>query len=325
MNDFVSYENIIPREVKCDSVSRNEVKLQLEPFEKGVGQSMGTVIRRLMLSQIEGAAVVEVKIDGVTDEFSRQEGIKSDVMDILLNLKCLCFKLEGRSAIASINFNGPGVVKGSDIILPAGVELVNPEQEIAVITSKRNFSVEFMIEKGKGYVTAKERIEKNAIDREIHCMYLDVNYSPIKFIHMNVNTARVGNRTDLDSLNLHVTTNGTVDPVESIRTVANIIQLQLSSFSDVNVSKVVSEEPSKDKSFAILDKKVDELELTVRAANCLKTENVFYIGDLVQRSESSLLKTPNLGRKSLTEIKTMLAAYDLSLGMSIDEWHKPED
>lgn len=320
-----NYDIIIPREVKCEMVSKNKVKLLLEPFETGVGQSIGTVMRRLMLSQIIGAAVVEVKIDGVTDEFSRQEGIKTDIIDVLLNLKSLCFRLDNDSAVAKVNFTGPGVVTGADFELPAGVELINPEQEIAVITAKRSFSAEILIEKGKGFVTANERLERIGIEREIHCMYLDVNYSPIKVIHLNVNQARVGNRTDLDSLSLYVETNGTIDPVESVKTVANIVQLQLSNFSDVNVEKVVTEEPEQDQGLQILDKKIDELELTVRAANCLKTENIYFIGDLVQRSESSLLKTPNLGRKSLTEIKTMLAAYDLSLGMHINNWEKPKE
>ena len=316
---------IKPKDITCD-FSNNTVKISLSPFEKGLGYTIGTAIRRLMLSQIEGAAVVEAKIAGASDEFAKLDGVKSDILDIMLNLKSLCFKLNGvRSATAKINFNGLGIVTGANIDLPTGVELINPEQEIAILTSKTSFEIEMKIEVGKGFVTAKDRIERNNIDREIGCIYLDVNYSPIRNIYFKVNPARVGNRTDLDNLMLHVETNGTIEPIDSIKRVANILQLQLSSFVDISETTEKQEIPVQDDGMQILDKKVDDLDLTVRAANCLKTENIYYIGELVQRSENSLLKTPNLGRKSLTEIKTMLAAYDLSLGMTISDWKKPEE
>ena len=317
---------IIPKDIQCENVNNNTIKVTLAPFETGLGYTIGTAIRRIMLSQIEGAAVVEVKIAGATDEFAMLPGVKTDVVDIILNLKNLNFKLEGKKSMpVSINFNGIGIVTGADIDLPAGVELINPEQEIAVLTTKGNFSADILVESGKGYVTAKDRVETKSIEREINCLYLDANYSPIKNIYFKVDPARVGNRTDLDSLMLHVETNGTIDPLDSIKKVANILQLQLSSFVDINETEVVLDVPEKDNEPQILYKKIDDLDLTVRAANCLKTENVFYIGELVQRSENSLLKTPNLGRKSLTEIKTMLAAYDLSLGMQVKDWKKPED
>jgi DNA-directed RNA polymerase subunit alpha len=318
--------NIIPKDIDCNQVADNVVKITLEPFDKGIGYTMGTAIRRLMLSQTEGAAVVEVKIAGVTDEFSKMEGVKTDVVDILLNLKNLNFRLTEKShARVVIKFNGLGVVTGDNAELPAGVELINPDQEIAVLTTKRSFEAELLIETGKGFVTAKDRIENKNIDREIHCMYLDVNYSPIRNIYFKVNPARVGNRTDLDSLMLHVETDGTVDPVDSIKNVSNILQAQLSCFVEINEKPVITEQPEEREEQLILYKKIDDLDLTVRAANCLKTENIYYIGELVQRSENSLLKTPNLGRKSLTEIKSMLSAYDLSLGMSISDWKKPEE
>lgn len=316
---------IIPRDISCD-FSNNIVKISLSPFETGLGYTIGTAIRRLMLSQIEGAAVVEARIAGVTDEFAKIDGVKTDVLDIILNLKSLSFKLTGiKSANIKLDFNGIGVVTGADLQLPAGVELVNPEQEIAVVTTKRKLEIDILVESGKGFVTAKERIENNDIDREINCIYLDVNYSPIRNIYFKVSPARVGNRTDLDSLMLHVETNGTIEPVDSIKRVANILQLQLSSFVTIDETQLVEEKPKQNNEMQILYKKIDDLDLTVRAANCLKTENIFYIGELVQRSENSLLKTPNLGRKSLTEIKAMLAAYDLHLGMAINDWNKPEE
>lgn len=316
---------IIPRDISCD-FSNNIVKISLSPFETGLGYTIGTAIRRLMLSQIEGAAVVEARIAGVTDEFAKIDGVKTDVLDIILNLKSLSFKLTGiKTANIKLDFSGVGVVTGADLQLPAGVELVNPEQEIAVVTTKRKLEIDILVESGKGFVTAKERIENNDIDREINCIYLDVNYSPIRNIYFKVSPARVGNRTDLDSLMLHVETNGTIEPVDSIKRVANILQLQLSSFVTIDETQLVEEKPKQNNEMQILYKKIDDLDLTVRAANCLKTENIFYIGELVQRSENSLLKTPNLGRKSLTEIKAMLAAYDLHLGMAINDWNKPEE
>lgn len=316
---------IIPRDISCD-FTNNTVKISLSPFETGLGYTIGTAIRRLMLSQIAGAAVVEARITGVTDEFSEIPGVKTDVLDIILNLKTLKFKLNTIGSVdLRLSFTGMGTVTGANIDLPTGVELMNPEQEIAVLTTNQTLEIDLKIEMGKGYVTANERIENKCIERELNCIYLDVNYSPIKNVYFKVSPARVGNRTDLDSLMLHVETNGTIDPVESIKTVANILQLQLSSFVSLDETSVVTDVPSKKNEMQILYKKIDDLDLTVRAANCLKTENIYYIGELVQRSENSLLKTPNLGRKSLTEIKSMLAAYDLHLGMTICDWNKPEE
>ena len=278
---------IIPRDISCD-YSNNTVKISLSPFETGLGYTIGNALRRIMLSQIEGAAVVEVKIAGATDEFAKLDGVKTDILDIVLNLKSLCFKLNGQaSATAKINFNGLGVISGEHIELPAGVELMNPQQEIAVLTTKRSLEIEFLIEQGKGFVTAKDRLANNAIDREINCIYLDVNYSPIRNIYFKVNPARVGNRTDLDSLLLHVETNGTIEPLDSIKRVANILQLQLSCFVDLSETKIADDKPAQEQELQILSKKIDDLDLTVRAANCLKTENIYYIGELVQRSENS--------------------------------------
>ena len=277
--------------------------------------------KEIILSSIPGAAVSEAKINGVLHEFGSIDGVKEDVINILLNLKGLSVRLSDQEEVEiSVNKSGSGDIKGSDFELPAGVEIVNPDHVVATLADKGSLEMTAKVTKGRGYVPVDIIALAESEDTEVGSLKIDASYSPIKKVSYLVENARVENRTDLDKLILEVETNGTIDPEEIVRLAATILQRQLMAFAELGFE---TEEPEEDETppvDPIMLRPVDELELTVRSANCLKVEKIHYIGDLVTRKESDLLRTPNLGRKSLNEIKEVLAARGLSLGLELENW-----
>lgn len=309
---------LTPHNIKVQSMSPTRSIITLEPFERGFGNTLGYLIRRVGLSSMPGSAVTEVYIEGVLHEYSTVKDVREDVVDILLNLKGIAFKLLGRDEVVlTLNKKGVGPVSAKDITLEHDVEIMNPDHEIAHLTKDGELKMTIKVTKGKGYVPANQlRQEGKPVGR----LQLDASFSPIKRISYQVENARVENRTDLDRLVIDLETNGTLDPEEAIRRCATILQHQLAAFVELKHEEQKSSHSTEEEVNPVLLRPVDDLELTVRAANCLKAENIYYIGDLVQRSENDLLKTPNLGKKSLLEIKNVLASRGLSLGMRLDSW-----
>jgi DNA-directed RNA polymerase subunit alpha len=314
-------EFLKPRMVDIESLGPYRAKVTLEPMERGFGHTLGNALRRILLSSMPGVAVTEVEIDGVLHEYSSKEGIQEDVIEILLNLKGLAVNLEGKDeAMLTLTKQGAGPVTAADITHDGDVEIKNPEHVICTLTADAEVSMRIKVERGRGYVPASVRRSSEEDDRPIGRLLVDASYSPVERISYNVDSARVEQRTDLDKLVIDMETNGTLDPEEAIRRSATILAEQLDAFvelRDVSEPEQKEEKPEFD---PILLRPVDDLELTVRSANCLKAEQVQYIGDLVQRTEVELLKTPNLGKKSLTEIKDVLASRGLSLGMRLENW-----
>ena len=305
-------------DIKKSSPSRTRVVL--EPLERGFGHTLGNALRRILLSSMEGTAVVEAQIDGVVHEYSAIDGVQEDVLDILLNMKGISVILhEQQEAVLTLTKEGVGPITAGDIQVPHNVEVVNPDHVIANLTGG-SLTITFKVSKGRGYQPASTRVVDDEDDRVIGQLYLDASFSPVNMVTYNVESARVENRTDLDKLILDVDTDGTLEAEDAIKYASTILSDQLSSFVDFKVIEeqtVEKEEPTVDPA---LLQAIDELDLTVRSANCLKAENIYYVGDLIQRSEMELLKTPNLGRKSLTEIKDVLATKGLSLGMQLENW-----
>jgi len=320
-----NFNNLLkPRIVNIENISLNYTRVTLEPLERGFGHTLGSALRRIMLSSIVGSSVTEVSIDGVLHEYSTIEGIQEDVIDIMLNLKDVSFKMNGnKSATLMLSKNEIGQVTASDIELKNDIEVVNPDYVIANITTKSgSLSMQIEVSEGIGYSAASQRKEDS--NRIVGSLLIDASYSPVKKVSYRVDSARVEQRTDLDKLIIELETDGTIDPETCIREAATILHDQVSVFVDL---KAIEEKEQKTAEAEIdpnLLRPVDDLELTVRSANCLKAENVYYIGDLIQRTENELLKTPNLGKKSLTEIKDILGTYGLSLGMKLDNWPPSE-
>jgi DNA-directed RNA polymerase subunit alpha len=268
-----------------------------------------------------GCAVEEVEIEGVVHEYGAIQGVQEDVLVILLNLKELAVVLHSQqSVVLTLKKSGKGPVKAGDITLPHDVEIVNPEHVICNLNDNTSISMQIKVGIGRGYVPADARISRDSETRSVGKLMLDASYSPVNRVTYAVENARVEQRTDLDKLIIELETNGTIDPEEAIRQAATILQHQLSVFVDLKNSSVKEQPKHEDKIDPILLRPVDDLELTVRSANCLKAENIYYIGDLIQRTEVELLKTPNLGKKSLTEIKDVLASKGLSLGLRLENW-----
>lgn len=311
-----------PRLVDIEQISMTHTKVTLEPFERGFGHTLGNALRRILLSSMPGCAVTEVQIDGVLHEYSTKEGVQEDILEILLNLKELAVKVHGKDeAFLTLNKSGIGSVTAGDIIHDSDVEIIKPEHIICHLTyDKASINMRIKVQRGRGYVPASSRIHIEENVRPIGCLLLDACYSPIDRISYNVEAARVEKRTDLDKLVIEMETNGTIDPEEAIRRAATILADQLEAFVDLRDVREPEIKEEKPEFEPILLRPVDDLELTVRSANCLKAESIHYIGDLVQRTEVELLKTPNLGKKSLTEIKDILASRNLSLGMRLDNW-----
>ena len=309
---------LVPTEILVEELSPTRSKIILEPLEQGFGHTLGNALRRIMLSSMPGTAVSEVKIEGVLHEYSTLEGVQEDVIDILLNLKELSVRiLESEEAELKIN-KKKGEVTAADIEIPAGVEVVNPDHHIANLTDKGSLKMTMKVTRGRGFVPVQALSEDEG--QEIGLLRLDATYSPIKRVSYSVDSARVEQRTNLDRLVLDIDTDGTLDSEEVLRISATILQHQLSAFAELGRLEEVIEEKEELVIDPIMLRPVDELELTVRSANCLKAENVHYIGDLVTRMESDLLRTPNLGKKSLNEIKEVLASRGLSLGLVLENW-----
>jgi len=322
MPEFVT-DFLKPRLVNVQPINERHAKVSLEPMERGFGHTLGNALRRILLSSMPGSAVVEVEIEGVLHEYTSIEGVQEDVLEILLNLKELAIIMHSRDeATLTLKKKGPGPVLASDITLDHDIEIANPDHVIANLTKDGEINIQLKIERGIGYQPASSRQDSGSEDRPIGRLQLDASFSPIRRVAYSVEAARVEQRTDLDRLVIDLETNGTIDPEEAIRRAATILQDQLSAFVKLDETagasaKVEEEKPAID---PILLRPVDDLELTVRSANCLKAENIFLIGDLIQRTEVELLKTPNLGKKSLTEIKDVLATRGFSLGMRLENW-----
>ena len=314
-------EFLRPRLVGIETVSTTRAKVTLEPLERGFGHTLGNALRRILLSSMPGCAVTEVEIDGVLHEYSSKEGVQEDIIEILLNLKGLAISLEGKNeAVITLTKSGEGPVTAADIQHDGDVEIANPDHVICNLTGDGSISMRIKIEMGRGYVPASVRRDAEDEDRAIGRLLVDASFSPVVRIAYDVDSARVEQRTDLDKLVLDMETNGTLDPVEAIRRASTILAEQLDAFVELRDIKEVEQVAAKPLFDPILLRPVDDLELTVRSANCLKAEAIQYIGDLVQRAEVELLKTPNLGKKSLTEIKDVLASRGLSLGMRLENW-----
>lgn len=322
MTDSVT-EFLKPRIVNVQAVNERRAKVSLEPLERGFGHTLGNALRRILLSSMPGCAIVEAEIDGVLHEYSAIEGVQEDVLEILLNLKEVAISMEDRDeANLSIKAKGPGVVTAGDIELSHGVSVANPDLVIAHLTDKGELSMSLKAKRGRGYEAASIRDNSAGDDRPIGHLQLDATYSPVRRVAYIVEAARVEQRTDLDRLVIDIETDGTLDAEDAIRRSATILQDQLSAFVklDQTATAEAEQEAAEPGVDPILLRPVDDLELTVRSANCLKAENIFLIGDLIQRTEVELLKTPNLGKKSLTEIKDVLATRGLSLGMRLENW-----
>ncbi|WP_343182456.1 DNA-directed RNA polymerase subunit alpha [Buchnera aphidicola] len=317
-----------PSIVDIEHFSRTHFKVILEPLERGFGHTIGNALRRILLSSIPGYAITEVQIKGMLHEYSAKSGIQEDILTILLNLKELAIKVYNKdSVILRLKKSGITTVKASDIIHDGSVELINLEHIICNLTDQSaSIEMKMKVEQGIGYITAASRIAKYDVNKNIGCISLDACYSPIERVAYTVESARVKQRTDLDKLIIELETNGTIDPEVAIRKAATILSDQLTTFIDLNyvVQKPMKVKEKKPDFDPILLCSVDDLELTVRSANCLKVEKIHYIGDLVQKTEVELLKTPNLGKKSLMEIKDILAAKGFSLGMKLKNW-PPKD
>ena len=315
-----------PKAINVEQLGHNRAKVSLEPFERGYGHTLGNAIRRILLSSMVGYAATEVTIAGVLHEYSSIDGVQEDVVNILLNLKGVVFKLHGRGEVTlSLRKDSEGVVTARDIQTPHDVEIVNPDHVIAHLSAGGKLDMQINVEEGRGYVPGSMRRHSDESTKSIGRIVLDASFSPVRRVSYTVESARVEQRTDLDKLVLEIETNGAITAEDAVRASAKILVEQLAVFAqlgDGDLPDFGERAPARGNSTfdPILLRPVDELELTVRSANCLKAENIYYIGDLIQRTENELLKTPNLGRKSLNEIKEVLASRGLTLGMKLENW-----
>jgi DNA-directed RNA polymerase subunit alpha len=310
-----------PRGPQIERLTDNRAKIVIEPLERGYGHTLGNALRRVLLSSIPGFAITEVEIDGVLHEYTTVEGLQEDVLEVLLNLKDVAIRMHsGESATLTLTKQGPGVVTAADIKLDHNVEILNLDHVICHLTKDTALNMRLKIERGFGYQPATSRRRPDDESRVIGRLVLDASFSPVRRVAYAVEAARVEQRTDLDKLVIDIETNGTIDAEEAVRTAADILTEQLSVFGDFTHRDRGSQKVQAPGVDPILLRPIDDLELTVRSANCLKAESIYYIGDLIQKTEVELLKTPNLGKKSLTEIKEVLAQRGLSLGMKLENW-----
>ncbi len=310
-------------EVEKETLTLFYGKFVAEPFERGFGITIGNSLRRILLSSLQGAAITSVKIDGVLHEFSTIPGVKEDVTEVILNLKEVRLKLhtEGPKVIR-VKTEGPKVLKAGDIQTGDAVEILNPDHYIATLSRDSKLSMEMMVKMGRGYVPAERNKEEN---QPIGTIPMDAIFSPIKKVNYTVTNARVGQITDYDKLTLELWTDGSLNPEEAVAHAAKILKEQLSIFiifeeEEEEEEESATEQTESEKLNENLFRSVDELELSVRSANCLKHANIKLIGDLVQKTEAEILATKNFGRKSLNEIKEILSDMGLSLGMKLDSW-----
>ena len=312
---------LTPRIIEVHNISPLRAKVVMEPFERGFGYTLGNALRRVLLSSIPGCAPTKINISGVVHEYSSIDGLQEDIVDLILNLKGVVLKLHSKnSVILTLKKDAEGIVTAADIESSHDVEIINPEHVIAHITSGGRIEAQITVEKGRGYLPSTNFSREDKSLSSIGDILLDASFSPIRRVSYTIESARVEQRTDLDKLIIDIETNGSVDPEEAIRYAARVLVEQFSFFADLESTPLPTEQPRAPAIDPILLRPVDDLELTVRSANCLKVENIFYIGDLIQRTEAELLRTPNLGRKSLNEIKEVLASRDLSLGMKLENW-----
>ena len=314
-----------PKTINVEQLGTNRAKVTLEPFERGYGHTLGNALRRVLLSSMVGHAATEVTIAGVLHEYSSIDGVQEDVVNILLNLKGVVFKLHNRDEVTlSLRKDGDGPVTAGDIQTPHDVEIINPEHVILNLAHGGTIDMQIKVESGRGYVPGTVRRYGDDSTKSIGRIVLDASFSPVRRVSYTVESARVEQRTDLDKLVLEIETNGAVTAEDAVRASAKILVEQLAVFAQLEGSELAAFDAPVQRSSQqfdpILLRPVDELELTVRSANCLKAENIYYIGDLIQRTENELLKTPNLGRKSLNEIKEVLASRGLTLGMRLEAW-----
>ena len=310
-----------PRTVRVQSEAGNNAKVIIEPFERGFGHTLGNALRRVLLSSMPGSAIVEADIDSVLHEYTTIEGVQEDVVEILLNLKSVALRMHARDrAELTLNKKGPGIVTAADINVDHDIEVVNPDLVIAHLTSAGELKMVLTIERGRGFRAAAQRFNLEEQTGRIGMLQLDASFSPVRRVSYTIEAARVEQRTNLDKLIIDIETNGTIDPEEAIRRAGSILKDQLDVFVDLQGQDEAAAAAAEFHIDPVLMRPVDELELTVRSANCLKAENINYIGDLIQRTEVELLRTPNLGKKSLTEIKEVLESHGLALGMRVDNW-----
>ncbi len=314
-----------PKAIHVEPLGGHRAKVTLEPFERGYGHTLGNALRRVLLSSMVGYAPTEVTIAGVLHEYSTVDGVAEDVVHIMLNLKGVVFRLHNRDEVTLVlRKEGEGPVTAADIQTPHDVEIINPEHVVAHLAQGGKLDMQIKVEKGRGYVPGNLRRYGDEPTKSIGRIVLDASFSPVRRVSYAVENARVEQRTDLDKLVMEIETNGAISPEEAIRASAKILVDQLVVFTGLEGTDMPTfgerEAPRKDNFDPILLRPVDELELTVRSANCLKAENIYYIGDLIQRTETELLKTPNLGRKSLNEIKEVLASRGLTLGARLENW-----
>jgi len=313
-------ELIKPNKVEFTSNGRTQTVLVAEPLERGFGLTLGNALRRVLLSSLRGAAVTAVQIDGVLHEFSSIPGVREDVTDIILNIKEIAIKMEGDGPKRMVaRKQGPGVLTAGDIQTTGDIEILNPDHVLCTLDQNAEIRMEFTVNTGKGYVPAdRNRVE----DAPIGLIPVDALYSPVKRVSYKVENTREGQVLDYDKLTLTVETDGSVSGEDAVAFAARILQDQLSIF--VNFEEAQKEQPAEQPTELAFNpallKKVDELELSVRSANCLKNDNIVYIGDLIQKTEAEMLRTPNFGRKSLNEIKEVLASMGLHLGMEVPDW-----
>ena len=293
----------------------------IEPLERGFGQTIGNALRRILLSSLQGAAVTSVQIDGILHEFSSISGMIEDVTEFVLNIKLLALKLNSDQPKKMVlKTSGPGEIKASQIESGSEIEIINKDLVLCHLEKSAKINLEFTVENGKGYVTAEQQKKE---DKEIGLIFVDSIFSPVRKVSYNIDNSRVGQVTDYDKLTLNVETNGAMEPDDAIAMSARILQEQLQyfiNFEEPEIDDKTKEEESEIKFNRNLLRKVDELELSVRSANCLRNDNIVYIGDLVQKSENDMLRTPNFGRKSLNEIREILMSLGLNLGMDISDW-----
>ena len=306
--------------IEAGADSARKARIVAEPLERGFGVTLGNSLRRVLLSSLQGAAVTAVQIDGVVHEFSSLEGVREDVVDIVLNIKQLALRMhsEGPKRM-TLRATGPGAVTASQIEAPADIEILNGKHVLLTLDESASVRIEFTVENGKGYVPSERNRPEDA---PIGLIPVDSLFSPVKKVSYKVENTREGQILDYDKLTLTVETNGAVTPDNAVAYAARILQDQLQVFINFEEPRErAAEEAKPDLAFnPVLLKKVDELELSVRSANCLKNDNIVYIGDLIQKTEAEMLRTPNFGRKSLNEIKAVLAEMGLHLGMEVPGW-----
>jgi len=316
---------INPRHISIEEkVPGRAAKIVFEPLERGYGTTIGNSLRRMLLSSLPGAAVTSVLMDGVAHEYDSIKGVREDVMDIILSLKELDLRMDGDDAATiSLDIKGSAIVTAADIKCPAGLTVLNPELILAHLNDDAHLKIEAKVEKGRGYEPATER---EVDERPVGSLLVDASYSPIRRVSTRVESARVGQRTNYDKLIMEIETNGSLSPEEALNSAARILEAQLAVFVDFeNVSVVAVEENFDDGLDNLLIQPIEHLDLSVRSMNCLKSDDVFRVGDLVQRSEQEMLRTPNFGRKSLNEIKEVLENMGLELGMDLPNWPPQDD